>query len=159
MVPPESRLLGDDPLKITARQFLKREHKPKNSSLRTETPADRGKRLRGEPKDNDEANDDDEPTYRSQANIEREVQIRKYNSERRSEWLMEAHAFKYIKSKAWQKDTDDNKEHNNPSARAFDHEKDVLGGRKIDHYQRDELVKQALHLGSKFSRGKKSSFL
>ncbi|KAG0337478.1 hypothetical protein BG000_005340 [Podila horticola] len=171
MVPPESRLLGDDPLKITARQFLKREHKPQDSSLWTETPADREKRLRGEPKDDDEGSssrskrsrrhgsDDDEPTYRSQADIEREEQIRKYNSERRSESLMEAHASKYVKSKAWQKNTNDDKEHDNPSARAFDREKDVLGGRKIDHRQRDELVKQALDLGSKFSRGKKSSFL
>lgn len=72
---------------------------------------------------------------------------------------MEAHASKYVKSKAWQKNTNDDKEHDNPSARAFDREKDVLGGRKIDHRQRDELVKQALDLGSKFSRGKKSSFL
>lgn len=70
---------------------------------------------------------------------------------------MEAHASKYIKSKAWQKNND--KEHDNPSARAFDREKDVLGGRKIDHRQRDELVKQSLDLGSKFARGKKSSFL
>lgn len=83
----------DDPLKITARQFLKREHKPQDSSLWTETPADREKRLKGQPKDDDydegsssrskrsrrHGSDDDEPTHRPQADIEREEQIRKYN--------------------------------------------------------------------------------
>jgi hypothetical protein len=71
--------------------------------------------------------------------------------------LFDSHANKYVKSKAWQKN--DDKEHDNPSARPFDREKDVLGGRRIDHRQRDELVKQAMDLGSKFSRGKKSAFL
>ncbi|KAF9330052.1 hypothetical protein BG006_006959 [Podila minutissima] len=75
MVPPESRLLGDNTLKITVCQFLKHEHKPQDSSLRTETPADREKRLRGEPKNDDEdssllskrsrrhGSDNDKPTY------------------------------------------------------------------------------------------------
>lgn len=71
--------------------------------------------------------------------------------------MFDSHSTSYVKSKAWQK-TDD-KEHDNPSARPFDREKDVLGGRRIDHRQRDELVKQAMDLGSKFSRGKKGSFL
>lgn len=83
----------DDPLKVTARKFLKREHKPQDSSLWTETPTDREKRLKGQPKDDDynegsssrskrsrrQGSDDDEPTYRSQADIECEEQIRKYN--------------------------------------------------------------------------------
>ncbi|KAF9992442.1 hypothetical protein BGZ80_003648 [Entomortierella chlamydospora] len=143
-----------------------REQKPQDSTLWTETPADREKRLRGEPKDADDedprrhkkskrrGSDDDEFTQKSQADIEREEQIRKYNAEKRSESLFEAHATKYVKSKAWQQNAEDN-----PSARPFDREKDVLGGRRIDHRQRDELVKQAMDLGSKFSRGKKSSFL
>ncbi|KAG0356643.1 hypothetical protein BG005_004431 [Podila minutissima] len=50
------------------------------------------------------------------------------------------------KKLAGQKNTNDNKEHDNPSVHAFDHEKDVLGGCKIDHRQRDELVKQAMDL-------------
>ncbi|KAG0056129.1 hypothetical protein BGZ83_006224 [Gryganskiella cystojenkinii] len=171
MVPPESKILGDDPLKITARTFQKREQKPQDSSLWTETPADREKRSRGGPRDEDDeererhkrskrrgSDDDDDhhSVYRSRADKEREEQIRKYNAERRSESLMEAHSSSYIKSKAWQ--NNDGKE-DNPSARPFDREKDVLGGRKIDHRQRDELVKQASDLGSKFARGKKSSFL
>ncbi|KAF9276160.1 hypothetical protein BGZ74_003741, partial [Mortierella antarctica] len=93
------------------------------------------------------------------ADIEREEQIHKCNSESRSESLMEAHASKYIKFKAWQKNTNNNKKHDKPSARAFDHEKDVLGRRKINHRQRDELVEQALDLRSKFSHGMKNSFL
>ncbi|KAF9330051.1 hypothetical protein BG006_006958 [Podila minutissima] len=72
---------------------------------------------------------------------------------------MEAHVSKYIKSKAWQKNTNDNNEHDNPSVHAFDHEKDFLGGHKIDHCQCDKLVKQALDLRSKFLHRKKSSFL
>ncbi|KAG0276029.1 hypothetical protein BGZ96_003500 [Linnemannia gamsii] len=168
MVPPESRILGDDPLKITARTFQKREQAPQDSSLWTETPADREKRLRGEPRERDEDSDrrkrsrrredDDEQQYhqRSRQDAEREEQIRKYNAEKRSTSLMESHSNQYIKSKAWQKD---DKEHDNPSARAFDREKDVLGGRRVDHRQRDDLVKQAMDLGSKFSKGKSSRFL
>ncbi|KAG9327481.1 hypothetical protein KVV02_000430 [Mortierella alpina] len=171
MVPPESKLLGDDPLKITARTFLMREHQPQDASLWTETPADREKRLRDDPQDDGEGSsrgrhkkskrrgsDDDEPQPRSRADIEREEQIRKYNAEKRSESLLNSHSNKYVKSKAWQKN---DKEHDNPSARPFDREKDVLGvgGRKVDHRQRDELVKNAMDLGSKFSRGKKSAFL
>lgn len=120
MVPPESRILGgkyflsvicwqsvlqilsqytndllvlcsiDDPLKITARTFQKREQAPQDSSLWTETPADREKRLRGEPKDRDEDSDrrkrskrrgdDEQQDYqRSRQDAEREEQIRKYN--------------------------------------------------------------------------------
>lgn len=59
---------------------------------------------------------------------------------------MEEHADKYLKSKAWEKAED------NPSARAFDREKDVLGGRRMDHRKREDLVKQSMELGSKFSR-------
>ncbi|KAG0326049.1 hypothetical protein BGZ99_010188 [Dissophora globulifera] len=163
MVPPESRLLGDDPLKVTARTFQKRELKPQDSSLWTETPGDREKRLRGDPRDGDgessqrkksKRRDDDDDVHRSQEDIDREERIRQYNAKNRSESLFDAHSTKYVKSKAWQKETEDN-----PSARPFDREKDVLGGRRIDHRQRDELVKQASDLGSKFARGKGNSFM
>lgn len=81
----------DDPLKITARTFQKREQAPQDSSLWTETPADREKRLRGEPRDRDEdsdrrkrsrrgGDDDEQQDYlRSRQDAEREEQIRKYN--------------------------------------------------------------------------------
>lgn len=83
--------LLDDPLKITARTFQKREQAPQDSSLWTETPADREKRLRGEPRDRDEdsdrrkrskrrGDDDEQQDYqRSRHDAEREEQIRKYN--------------------------------------------------------------------------------
>ena len=40
-----------------------------------------------------------------------------------------------------------------PSARAFNREKDVAGGLKINHTQRKELMKKAGDFGSRFSSG------
>jgi Protein of unknown function (DUF3752) len=41
-----------------------------------------------------------------------------------------------------------------PSARAFDREKDIAGGMKINHTQRREMMKKAADFGSRFSSGK-----
>ena len=82
----------DDPLKVTARTFQKREQKPQDSSLWTETPADREKRLRGDHEESGRHKkskrlEEDEPARRSQADIEREEQIRQYNVRNRSDHL------------------------------------------------------------------------
>ena len=41
-----------------------------------------------------------------------------------------------------------------PSARAFDRDKDIAGGQKIGHAKRKELLSKAADFGSKFAGGK-----
>ncbi|KAL9008132.1 MAG: hypothetical protein Q9173_006713, partial [Seirophora scorigena] len=41
-----------------------------------------------------------------------------------------------------------------PSARAFDREKDMAGGMKIGHAKRREMVHKAADFGSRFAGGK-----
>jgi Protein of unknown function (DUF3752) len=40
-----------------------------------------------------------------------------------------------------------------PSARAFDREKDIAGGRRIGHAQKKEMLNRAAQFGSRFSSG------
>ena len=45
-------------------------------------------------------------------------------------------------------------EEDDPSKRAFDREKDIAGGRKINHQQKKEMLSRAADFGSRFSSGK-----
>jgi len=40
-----------------------------------------------------------------------------------------------------------------PSKRAFDKEKDIRGGMKIDHAKKKELLSRAADFGSRFAKG------
>lgn len=44
-------------------------------------------------------------------------------------------------------------EEDDPSKRAFDREKDIAGGRKINHQQKKEMLTRAADFGSRFSSG------
>lgn len=50
--------------------------------------------------------------------------------------------------------TNPQEKEDDPSARAFDRDKDIAGGMKINHTQRRELMNKAADFGSRFSSGK-----
>lgn len=50
--------------------------------------------------------------------------------------------------------TNPQEKEDDPSARAFDREKDIAGGMRINHTQRKALVNKAADFGSRFSSGK-----
>ena len=51
------------------------------------------------------------------------------------------------------KTTGAKEEGDDPSKRAFDKEKDIRGGRQINHTARKELINRAANFGSRFSGG------
>jgi Protein of unknown function (DUF3752) len=50
--------------------------------------------------------------------------------------------------------TNPQEKEDDPSARAFDRDKDIAGGLKINQTQRRELMNKAADFGSRFSSGK-----
>jgi hypothetical protein len=44
-------------------------------------------------------------------------------------------------------------EEDDPSKRTFNREKDIAGGRKINHQQKKEMLNRAADFGSRFSSG------
>ena len=73
---------------------------------------------------------------------ETERRIREYNEKHRGGSLYEAH------SKQGPRDKDDD-----PSARAFDREKDIAGGMKIGHRARKDMMERAKGMGDRFAKG------
>ena len=73
---------------------------------------------------------------------ETERRIREYNKKNRGGSLYSEH------KKAGPKEKEDD-----PSARAFDREKDIGLGQKIGHAQKRELLNKAKDFGSRFSGG------
>lgn len=65
-----------------------------------------------------------------------------YEAKNRSKSLYDEH------KKAGPREKDDD-----PSARVFDREKDIAGGRKIGHTQKKEMLDRAAQFGSRFSSG------
>ncbi|KAF7511432.1 hypothetical protein GJ744_004621 [Endocarpon pusillum] len=109
----------------------------------TETPDERKSRLQREMmgiKDISVAKDSprDDATARENAR-----KLREYNEQSRGSTLYTEHQ----KTNPQEKEDD-------PSARAFDREKDIAGGMRINHTQRKALVNKAADFGSRFSSGK-----
>ncbi|MCJ1249042.1 hypothetical protein MMC30_006264 [Trapelia coarctata] len=117
-----------------------------DSTLWTETPEEKRKRLEDEvmgvkkPAHLDQASP---ASARSSAEAkETEKRIREYNKRHRNSSLYAEH------KKATPKEEEDD-----PSKRAFDKEKDIRGGMKIDHAKKKELLSRAADFGSRFAKG------
>ncbi|KAI4171923.1 MAG: hypothetical protein LQ348_006845 [Seirophora lacunosa] len=120
----------------------------KGGDVWTETPEEKRRRLEDEvmgvrkpaqvADDRRERGREDEGERR-----EREARIREFNEKNRGASLYTSH--KQTKPEAQEDD---------PSARAFDREKDMAGGMKIGHAKRREMVHKAADFGSRFAGGK-----
>ncbi|PUU78117.1 hypothetical protein B9Z19DRAFT_1101546 [Tuber borchii] len=155
LVPPKSEDWATkvDPTKLRNRKFqtgkgAKAPQQPGgNNTLWTESPEEKRKRL------NDEVMGIKEPATQTQekggkhgasaAEAEETARrIREYNEKNRSQSLYEEH------KKLGPREKEDD-----PSARAFDREKDIAGGRRIGHAQKKEMLNRAAEFGSRFSSG------
>ncbi|MCJ1320284.1 hypothetical protein MMC15_005622 [Xylographa vitiligo] len=117
-----------------------------DNTLWTETPEEKLKRLEDEVmgvKRPAHLDQDSHKSARSQAEArETERRIREYNEKNRNSSLYDQHQ----KTAPREKEDD-------PSARAFDKEKDIGGGMKIGHAKRKELITRAGDFGSRFAKG------
>ncbi|KAF5373541.1 hypothetical protein D9758_000843 [Tetrapyrgos nigripes] len=165
LVPPSSSdLLGTlDPKKLSkSRQFSRSTAPPKNidSSLWTETPAERQQRLADEVsgKKRKAVNAEDtispEEAAEAQKRQRRDKMIRhgveQHTRNVRGAALVDAHT-KSLKSKP----------EDDPKANViWDHGRDMaLGGRLMDDGSRNKMIKDAKGLGERFSSGRSGGFL
>ncbi|RVD82876.1 uncharacterized protein DFL_007287 [Arthrobotrys flagrans] len=157
LVPPEH---GDwtskvDPTKIRSRKFQTGKGaraptaKGGDNSLWMETAADKAKRVADEVmgvrRPANETGEDEDPKAKAARLEAQETQRRidEYNAKNRGKSLMEEHS----KSK-------DRKEEDDPSKRAFDREKDIVGSsKKIGLQQKKQMLERAADFGSRFSKG------
>ncbi|KAL4069092.1 hypothetical protein J3A83DRAFT_4535631 [Scleroderma citrinum] len=165
LVPPKSAdLLGSlDPTKLKARQFGRSSGpgRDTDSSLWTETPAERQQRLADEVSGRKRraVNADpvgvDEDPEEARKRRKRDEEIRKGVEEHtrtiRGAALVNAHMDRQAQKK---KDVDEE-----PSA-IWDHARDMsLGGRLMDDKQRQRMLRDAKTLGDRFGAGKSGGFL
>ena len=75
-----------------------------------------------------------------------ERQVREYNERYRGGSLYERHEKREGRGEGKDKEDD-------PSARAFDREKDIAGGVKLGHKARRDMVERAKGMGDRFSKG------
>ncbi|KAF3276849.1 hypothetical protein TWF173_000515 [Orbilia oligospora] len=157
LVPPEH---GDwtskvDPTKIRSRKFQTGKGaraptaKSGDNSLWMETAADKAKRVADEVmgvrRPANETGEDEDPKAKAARIEAQETQRRidEYNTKNRGKSLMDEHS----KSK-------DRKEEDDPSKRAFDREKDIVGSsKKIGLQQKKQMLERAADFGSRFSKG------
>lgn len=137
-----------DPTKIKSRKFNTGRSAPAASSGRNswhETPEQKQTRLRNEMlgiKDKSKRSEaKPSPTPKSEDDIETAERMKEYNKARGPS-LMDAHS---TKQKVEKED--------DPSARAFDREKDIAGG-LINATQRREMMKKSSDFNSRFSTAK-----
>jgi Protein of unknown function (DUF3752) len=162
LVPPTSADFGSarmDPTKLKNRKFQtgKGAKAPTAkgdggvSTMWSETPEQKLKRLQDEvmgvkgPAQLENGSGDRARGGRSRSEKEAEDtarRIRDYNEKNRGKSLMDEH------KKTVPKEVEDD-----PSARAFDREKDIGGGQKIGHVKKKELLNRAADFGSRFSGG------
>ncbi|PHH83463.1 hypothetical protein CDD82_779 [Ophiocordyceps australis] len=158
--PPSSSAYSErDPTRIRNRKFASRPSAPKSSSssngpsIWTETPQEKLRRLqnnvlgRADPNDatpqpgsHGASDADDERNRKIAANIEAQ----------RGKSLYQEHSQKR-KDKSGAHHGND--EEDDPSARAFDREKDMKLGTKIGTAQRRELVSKSAGFGGRFQKG------
>ena len=74
-----------------------------------------------------------------------ERQVREYNEKYRGGSLYERHEKR--------ERGEDKEKEDDPSARAFDREKDIAGGMKLGHRARKDMVERAKGMGDRFSKG------
>jgi Protein of unknown function (DUF3752) len=115
-----------------------------DDSMWHETPAEKVARLQREMMGIKDTKKSREPAgQESDKTAESIKKIKEYNEKARGPTLYAAHQ----KSNPREKEDD-------PSARAFDREKDIAGGMKINTTQRREMMKKAADFGSRFSSAK-----
>lgn len=160
LVPPShSDLLGKlDPTKLKkGRQFSKNTNERSNdTSLWTETPQERQKRLEDEVsgkkrRATDTAPVDDDPDKKRRRQEEARIRqgVDEYTKNKRGGALVDQHAT----ALAGQKESDE------PPV-IWDHARDMgLGGRLMDDGKRNKLLQEAKGLGSRFSTGKSGGFM
>ncbi|KAF9527116.1 hypothetical protein CPB83DRAFT_856774 [Crepidotus variabilis] len=162
LVPPTNAglLANLDPTKLKGRQFSRGTTAPSNSdtSLWTETPAERQQRLAdevsGKKRRVTEApvEDEDEVIRKRRRKQDEEV-IRKgvneHTRSKRGAALVEQHA-----------DTLTKKPTDKEVPVIWDHSRDMgLGGRLMDDDKRDKMLKEAKGLGDRFGSGRSGGFL
>lgn len=150
MAPPTADELASrvDPTKLRARKFNsgKGARAPAGAAemaIWTETPEQKRKRLENEVLGKTTPANSSAPTPRDREAERIAKRIREHSEQVRGKSLVENH-----KEKGIGKDKEDD-----PSKRAFDYEKDMGGGMKIDNKQRRELVNKAKQFGDRFSGG------
>jgi len=162
LVPPKAGdLLGSlDPTKLKARQFGRSAAPARDldSSLWTETPAERQQRLADEVSgrkrratnaEPEEDPDDAKKRRRRDAEIRKGVDEHTRNA--RGAALVDAH---HDREPHKRKDEDE------PLSRIWDHSRDMsLGGRLMDDTQRQKMLRDAKGLGDRFGTGKSGGFL
>ncbi|KAF8245960.1 hypothetical protein K440DRAFT_586494 [Wilcoxina mikolae CBS 423.85] len=153
IVPPKSEdwAAKVDPTKIKNRKFQtgKGAKAPQKSggdnTLWTETPEQKRQRLEdevmGRKKPATQGPADKKELLNTAEAQETARRIKEYNEQNRNKSLYDEH-----KSRARIEEDD-------PSKRAFDREKDIAGGRKINHQQKKEMLNRAADFGSRFSSG------
>ncbi|RCH92762.1 hypothetical protein CU098_009015 [Rhizopus stolonifer] len=116
-----------------------------------ETPAERERRLQEEQKSGGKRKAVEQDPAVIRAEIEMRRNVQEYNMQTRPMTLLEMHKQNRKKAKNLSAVEDVTK-------RAFDREKDLLGGKRLDKKQKNQLFQSSSDLGSKFGYGK-SSFL
>ncbi|KAF8588507.1 hypothetical protein K439DRAFT_638557 [Ramaria rubella] len=167
LVPPSSTgVLGSlDPTKLKARQFSRSAApaaRTQDSSLWTETPAQRQARIKDEvdgkrrratdvaDEDADEARDD---RKRRKHEADVKAQVDEYNRQTRSHSLVDMHKSAAAKAK------EDGEDDGGPPV-IWDHARDMsVGGRLMDEGQRSKMITEARGLGDRFGKGKSGGFL
>ncbi|RPB14414.1 hypothetical protein P167DRAFT_563887 [Morchella conica CCBAS932] len=155
LVPPKSEDWASkvDPTKLKNRKFqsgkgAKAPQKAgRDNSLWTESPEERRKRLNDEVmgirKPATQGDNTKKPSISAAEAEETARRIKEYNEKNRNRSLYDQH-----KSSGSIREKEDN-----PSARAFDREKDIAGGRKVGHQQKKEMLQRAAQFGDRFSSG------
>ncbi|KAK6332800.1 hypothetical protein TWF696_002823 [Orbilia brochopaga] len=157
IVPPKQEDWSSrvDPTKIRSRKFQTGKGakapsaKGGDNSLWTESVADKAKRVADEVmgvrKPISQVGVDEDPLEKA-ARLEAEEtqrRIDEYNAKHRGKSLMDEHS-----------SSKDRKEEDDPSKRAFDREKDIVGGSKrIGVQQKKQMLARAADFGSRFSKG------
>jgi len=166
LVPPKEigLMRSIDPTKMKSRGFhqTSKPHSgtvgPSSSSsginLWTETPQERQQRLEDEVLGKrkrvelDEADEEDDESRRKRLrDVAMKQKVDDYNKQSRPDTLLSSHAKKKKKAK------DEPKEDKDPPP-IWDHARDMgLGGRLMDDSKRNDIVRGAKDLGSKFGKG------
>ncbi|KAI9681007.1 MAG: hypothetical protein M1829_001087 [Trizodia sp. TS-e1964] len=142
-----------DPTKLRSRKFQtgKSAAAPKGTGIGavwTETPEQKRQRLADEvmgvkrPAALDDGGSGSGGQAKSGESAETARRIREYNEARRGRSLLDEH-----------KGREKREEEDDPSARAFDREKDIAGAPKISHAKKREMLSRAGDLGSRFAAG------
>ncbi|KAI9320436.1 hypothetical protein BX666DRAFT_2024093 [Dichotomocladium elegans] len=146
LVPPEiDYLRGADSSRSRGFNTSSLSAKERDRSVWTDTPADRERKRKSDHRK------DDSGHHISQKDRETRQNIDQYNASKRAKTLMEIHKEMGGRRRTEQEDA---------ASRPFDREKDFLNAprRKVDRHQRDEMLKRAGELGSRFGSSR-SSFL